>query len=232
MAPKPFLDFDPDAWLTDPELRDCEREDRSTLIDLMCLAHRGTPYGHITNSSGAISDEKIAKVLHLTPSEFNASKTRLLLKTRIFIAEHTGAIYIPRMVRDGAIKAAATEGGKRGGNPRLITTTAAALRAKPITLEFYCGQLPEHLRVPAVAGAVAEWLEYRQRRRLVLTAEAVKRQAATLGALSADQAVQWITCAIDRGWQGLYPPPAGYRQQQQNSSQQPSKAKREYDSDV
>jgi hypothetical protein len=228
MATKEFLAFDCEAWLTDPELRDCEREDRSTLIDLMALAHRGHPYGHVTNSSGAISDEKIAKVLHLTKSEFAASKARLLLKTRIFIAEHTGAIYIPRMVRDGAIKSAATEGGQRGGNPSLTKRETAA-RSKPITLEFYRSKLPAHLQTDPVRDAVAEWIEYRQRRRLVLTAQAVERQATILSALSAEQAVAWITCAIDRSWQGFYPPPSSYRAA---SASPAAKAKREFQSDV
>ena len=229
MAHKHSIDLDADAWLTDPELRDCEREDRSTLIDLMCLATRGSPYGHVNNSHGAITDDKIAKLFHLTPSEFVASKARLLLKTRIFIAEQSGAIYIPRMVRDGAIKAASTEGGQRGGNPAL-TKREAVVRAKPITITIYMDAMAQHLQTPAVTGAVTEWLDYRQRRRLVLTKQAVERQSKTLSGLSADQAIEWIACAIDRGWQSFYPPPSSYRNT--SSNQASAKSKREYASDV
>lgn len=223
-----MLQFDTAAWLTNMELRDCSPHDRGILIDLMCLAHRGDPYGHIAKGGSAKQPHSIADYLRIDRKEFSECVKRLMDSGRIGIAEQSGAIYIPRMVRDGSIAAASKEGGMRGGNPALITRKEKAERSAPITVEVYWSELPMHLRTPAIRDAVTEWLEYRKRRRIVLTQAAIKRQVGTLTPLSPEQAVQWITCAIDRGWQSFYPPPADRYQPKQQLTHVDHKTTKEF----
>ena len=223
---KTIIDFDTDAWLSDHELRMCEPQDRGVLIDIMCLAKKGQPEGHVTTGKGAaISDSHIARFLHMDQSVFCECKSRLLASNRICIAEHTGAIYVPRMVRDAAIREASTDGGRKGGNPQLTRIgdepDAKPKASKPITVAYFWNKLPCHLQTPDMRDAVAEWIEYRQRTRLVLTTAAVAREVRTLSPLTAPQAVEWITCAIDKQWRGFYPPPQ--RAQEQRRSDDKSK---------
>ena len=208
------LAFDTKAWLTDAELRCVPPEARGCLIDLMCYAHQGQPYGHVSVSGKPMNDEMIARLLYLPPEEWARIKTILLESHRIYVAEHTGSIYIKRMVRDHEQRMLATEGGMRGGNPQLLDRTdeprpVKAERAKPITALIYWNRLPAHLQTPEMKDAVNEWHDYRTRRKILLTRESMARQINTLAPLSPDQAVVWIQTAIDRNWRGLYPPPNG-----------------------
>ena len=212
MSSKTIIDLDTHAWLSDPELRMCEPQDRGVLIDIMCLAKKGQPEGHVTNgNSAAMEDAHIARFLHLDAGLFSECKARLLTANRIGIAEHTGAIFVPRMVRDAAIREAATAGGRKGGNPQLTLIGEEPAEkpkaSRPITVAYFWNKLPTHLQTPEMRDAVAEWIEYRQRKRLVLTSAAVSREINTLAPLNAEQAVEWITCAIDKQWRGFYPPP-------------------------
>ena len=212
MSSKTIIDLDTHAWLSDPELRMCDPEDRGVLIDLMCLAKKGQPEGHVTNGGGAaMSDAHVARFLHLDVGRFAECKRRLLSNNRIAVAEHTGAIYVPRMVRDAAIRDASIAGGRKGGNPQLLLIgddhESKPKAARPITVAYFWNKLPQHLQTSEMRDAVSEWIEYRQRRRLVLTTNAVSREIATLSPLTSQQAIEWITCAIDKQWRGFYPPP-------------------------
>ena len=234
MSSKTIIDLDTHAWLSDPEMRMCEPQDRGVLIDLMCLAKKGQPEGHVTNVNGAaMPDAHIARFLHLDVDVFAACKARLLVNNRICIAEHTGAIYIPRMVRDAAIRDAATAGGRKGGNPTLLADEPEEKpkASRPITVGFFWNKLPMHLQTPEMRSAITEWIEYRQRKRFVLTAAAVTREVNTLAPLTAAQAVEWITCAIDKQWRGFYPPPQQQQATRREQRQQVTAAK-EYKSHV
>jgi len=236
MSSKTIIDLDTHAWLSDPELRMCEPQDRGVLIDLMCLAKKGQPEGHVTNGNGAaMPDAHIARFLHLDVDVFAACKARLLVNNRICIAEHSGAIYVPRMVRDAAIREASTDGGRRGGNPQLTLIADAhddkPKASRPITVNYFWNKLPSHLQTPDMRDAVTEWIEYRQRKRFVLTAAAVAREVNTLAPLTASQAVEWITCAIDKQWRGFYPPPRQQADERRDKRRQDTAA-REYTSHV
>ena len=234
MSSKTIIDLDTHAWLSDPELRMCEPQDRGVLIDLMCLARGGRPEGHVTSGNGAaLDDVHIARFLHVDADLFAKCKDRLLVNNRICIAEHTRAIFIPRMVRDAAIRDAATAGGRMGGNPTLLGDEPEdkPKASRPITVGFFWNKLPMHLQTPGMRDAVTEWIEYRQRKRFVLTAAAVAREVNTLAPLTASQAVEWITCAIDKQWRGFYPPPQQQQATRREQRQQDTAAK-EYKSHV
>ena len=232
------LAFDTRAWLGDAELRCVPPEARGCLIDLMCYAHQGQPYGHVSVSGKPMNDEMIARLLYLPPDEWARIKTLLLESHRIYVAEHTGSIYIKRMVRDHEQRMLATEGGKRGGNPQLLLLDggddpvhAQKERAKPITALIYWNRLPAHLQTPEMKDAVNEWHDYRTRRKILLTRESMARQINTLAPLSPEQAVHWIHTAIDRNWRGIYPPPNGDSPARTTQNQKPARpASKEYPS--
>jgi hypothetical protein len=210
---KQLLMLDTRAWLTDLDLRACLPEDRSHLLDLMCIAEDGKPKGFVTLGNGtAVPDGQIARMMNIDEDAWMAARDRLIASKRIHRTE-SGSIYIARMVRDAEIAASAKEGGARGGNPNIVTGRKAP-RAKAITLKFYLSQLPDSLADDAdVRDAVGEWLEYRDRKRFVLTTDAVDRQVSKLRHLKPEQAAMWLRCAVDKQWRGLYPPPAQYMEE-------------------
>ena len=231
------LAFDTRAWLGDAELRCVPPEARGCLIDLMCYAHQGQPYGHVSVSGKPMTDDMIARLLYLHPDEWARIKTILLESHRIYVAEHTGSIYIKRMVRDHEQKMLATEGGKKGGNPQLLLDGTVepypkTERSKPITAQMYWNRLPPHLQTAPMRDAVNEWHEYRTRRKILLTRESMARQINTLAPLSPDQAVIWIQTAIDRNWRGIYPPPNGYARQESNTKRKQDTQAKEFKSNV
>lgn len=208
------LAFDTLAWIGDAELRCLPPEARGCLIDLMAYAHSGDPYGYCTVSGKAMDDEMVSHLLRIDVARWTKIKAALISAHRISVAEHSGCIYIKRMVRDGVLKEAATEGGKRGGNPVLFgesTDDPKEEKSKPVSALLYWNKLPLHLQTDEMREAVNEWHEYRSRKRpsILLTRLSMMRQINQIAPLSAEQAVHWIHTAIDRNWRGLYPPPNG-----------------------
>ena len=202
------IEFDAQRWLSDPRLRECSRADRGTLIDIMALASTGIPYGYLIDSSGIIPDGTIARTFGMDIAEWLASKAALAALGRIVVTD-LGAIYVPRMVKDGIVYEQQKECGKIGGNPKITKTKHE--RCKPITVEYYLSKLPEsHRNCVELKQQIEEWHEYRQRRRIVLTTAAVDRQVSQLSPLSPVEAARWLRCAIDRQWRGIYPPPANW----------------------
>lgn len=206
------LAFDTLAWIGDAELRCLPPEARGCLIDLMAYAHSGDPYGYCTVSGKAMDDEMVSHLLRIDVERWTKIKASLITAHRISVAEHSGCIYIKRMVRDGVLKDMATDGGKRGGNPVLFvesTDDPKEEKSKPVSALLYWNKLPLHLQTDEMKDAVNEWHEYRARKKILLTRQSMVRQINQIAPLSAEQAVHWIHTAIDRNWRGLYPPPNG-----------------------
>lgn len=86
---------------------------------MLALMHEGTPYGHLTVGSEALSDTKLARMVGES-----AGKVRRLLQEleahNVFSRTETGTIYSRRMIRDEHIRNVRAESGKKGGNPNLI----------------------------------------------------------------------------------------------------------------
>ena len=220
------LPLDTVAWMADAELRCLDPVARGCLIDLMCYAHHGSPYGFVTTSGVPMNDQMLARLMQMDVRAWKETKAALIQHHRIDVAEGNGAIFIKRMVRDYERKMLATEGGHKGGNPDLVqpqlfkpeVEDEKAQRAKPITVAAYWNKLPSHLQVAAMRDAVSEWHDYRLRRKICLTKQSMARQVAQLTPLSPEQAVHWIHTAIDRNWRGLYPPPNGDSRPAQNQT--------------
>lgn len=58
---RPSFQFYPADWLNDPALQVCSWEAKGLWIDLLCLMHQGSPYGHLTLPNGKPIDVKMLK---------------------------------------------------------------------------------------------------------------------------------------------------------------------------
>jgi hypothetical protein len=103
-------------WLDNKELRRCSPASRGVLADLMCLAHEGSPYGHLSDRMGPLTDDFMAARCILSPKSFRIAVEELKTADRLRI--EGGVIYIPRMVSDEATRVRRAEGGKASiGHP-------------------------------------------------------------------------------------------------------------------
>ncbi len=85
----------------------------------MCLAHEGTPYGHLSDQVGALLDSYLASKCRISVKRFLKAIDELKEFKRIY-ATADGILYVPRMVRDEEIRLRRANGGKlSSGNPKL-----------------------------------------------------------------------------------------------------------------
>jgi len=70
--------------------------------------------------------------------------------------------------------------------------------------------IPDSLNIPEFVSAYRDWIKDRKDRKKPITELAAKRQLNTLDKLGATESIRWINCAIEKGWQGFYEPPAEY----------------------
>lgn len=115
---RPWMQLFTRDWLDNKELRRCLPESRSVLIDLMCLASEGNPFGFLADDIGPLKDEYMASRCAMTVSKFRRCLSELIQYERVTKTKDT--LMIPRMVRDEEIKLARINAGKTGGNPNLV----------------------------------------------------------------------------------------------------------------
>lgn len=107
MSGRRWMKFWPQDWQRDPALRSCSLAARGLWMEMLCVAHEGAPYGHVTINSKAMTSRQIASVAGVTERE----AMRLIGELEdagVFSRTADGVIYSRRMVRD----AAATEAGR------------------------------------------------------------------------------------------------------------------------
>lgn len=204
---KPWFPFDAMAWVGDPILRLCTLESKGLLIELMALAHHGTPVGYVNHSGKALSDKEIARLVGEEVTKVKICIDELLGKARILESEN--GYYIKRMVKDAGTLEKCVEAGNKG---------AEVKEQGKVTVDSFIKALCKD--TPAIRDAFAEWIEYRNKRKLPSTIQSVKRQASVLKELNADEVPVWVHCAIDRGWRSFFCPPTSYKQRPSTSRYQ------------
>lgn len=105
-------------WLDNKELRRCSPLARAVYIDLRCLAHEGRPYGHLADDIGALTDAYLASRCMVSARDF--SKAMKELSEHRQIATSAGAVCVPDMVDEEAIRLTKSRAGSAGGNPNLL----------------------------------------------------------------------------------------------------------------
>lgn len=114
----PWFKFYPTDWRADPALRMCSATARGVWIDLICLMHEATPYGHLLINGHCPTDTQVAVLLGMPPQEFSSAKGELE-QAGVFSHTKDGVIYSRKMTRRFKKAATARRNGRLGGNPKL-----------------------------------------------------------------------------------------------------------------
>jgi len=118
MTKHPWLKFYASNWRSDPALKMCSMAARGLWIEMICLMHEATPYGHLLVSGRSPTDTQLA-VLVGAPSEQIPELLRELEQAGVFSRTKEGVIYSRRLTRMQKKAATARKNGQRGGNPKL-----------------------------------------------------------------------------------------------------------------
>lgn len=106
-----------DDWQGDAELRTCSLAAQGLWMRLLCIAHKGTPIGHVTINGKVPTAKKLAAVVGVSEKEV----TKLLAEldeAGVFSRTADGTIYNRRMEKEGKQRDAGRDAATRrwGGN--------------------------------------------------------------------------------------------------------------------
>jgi hypothetical protein len=105
-------------WKNNSKIRSSSLAARGFWMELLCIAHEGNPYGHVTINNKPATPAQLAKNAGTT----EATAIKLLKELEdcgVFSRTDNGIIYSRRMVRDKATSEESAQHGRRGGNPSL-----------------------------------------------------------------------------------------------------------------
>lgn len=105
-------------WRNDPALKMCSMAARGLWIEMICLMHQATPYGHLLVNGQCPTDAQLA-VLVGAPSDQIAALLGELEAAGIFSRTKEGTIYSRKLSRMAKKAATARNNGRKGGNPSL-----------------------------------------------------------------------------------------------------------------
>lgn len=115
---RPAFQFYPGDWLRDAALRSVSVEARGLWIDMICLMHQGTPYGHLRFGQKIIDADNLGRMVGLD----GRLTTRLideLTQAGVCCPGTDGVIFSKRMIQDEELRLKRISGGHLGGNPAL-----------------------------------------------------------------------------------------------------------------
>lgn len=88
-------------WQRDPALRMCSLAARGLWMELLCIAHEGTPYGHVTVNGRPLSPAQIAGIVGAKAKEKEVLRLLEELEfSGVFSKTPEGTIFSRRMIRD------------------------------------------------------------------------------------------------------------------------------------
>ncbi|GAC1601588.1 MAG: hypothetical protein NVS3B2_04630 [Ramlibacter sp.] len=130
MSARRWIKFWPQDWQREPALRICSLAARGLWMDLLCIMHDGTPYGHLTINAQVPTPAQLGRITGSAESEV-AGLLGELEAARVFSRTPAGIIYSRRLVRDALAGEKAAQDGATGGNPHLrrgVVPKAARVR--------------------------------------------------------------------------------------------------------
>jgi hypothetical protein len=122
MSGAPWMKFFPSDWRADQSLRVCSLAARGLWIEMLCVMHNATPYGHLLINGSPVSDTQLAMLAGTSSNQIPALVGELEL-AGVFSRTGKGVIYSRRMTRDEKKAALARKNGLQGGNPNLCNQT-------------------------------------------------------------------------------------------------------------
>lgn len=119
MAKRPSFQFYPGDWLRDTALRTCSVSARGLWIEMICLMHEGSPYGHLKVGQKVILPSDLARMVGAKTRDVNRWLAELF-RSNVCEKRDDGTVLSRRMVRDEEIRLKRAAGGAKGGNPALL----------------------------------------------------------------------------------------------------------------
>lgn len=99
MNKNPWFKFYPTDWKADNQLKLCSAASRGLWIEMLCICHQATPYGHFL-IDGSVPTETELSVLTGIPTEQITALIGELASRSIFSRTSKGVIYSRKMVND------------------------------------------------------------------------------------------------------------------------------------
>lgn len=118
----PFLKFYTSDWRSDPALKMCSMAARGLWIELICLMHEASPYGHLLVNGHSVTDAQLGALVGAPPEQITALLGELEA-AGVFSRTRAGVIYSRKLTRLAKKAATARNNGRKGGNPSLSNTT-------------------------------------------------------------------------------------------------------------
>ena len=116
---RPSFQFYPADWRKDPAHSACSLAARGLWIELMCIAHEGDNYGHLSINGKPMTTQQVARMVGESPTTVVKLMTELE-DANVFSRGEDGSIYSRRMVKDERIRNVRADAGRLGGNPNLL----------------------------------------------------------------------------------------------------------------
>lgn len=99
MSAQPWMKFYPRDWRGDQALRVVSLPARGLWIEMLCVMHEGSPYGHLTVGAQPCSDAVLARLVGTSVEEVQALLVELGA-AGVFRRTRGGVIYSKRMTDD------------------------------------------------------------------------------------------------------------------------------------
>ena len=115
---EPWLKFYASDWRSDPRLKMCSAGARGVWIEMICLMHEATPYGHLLIYGQPPNEAQLASLTGIPLAELEQYLFELE-QMGVFSRTREGVIYSRKLVRMASRSAKMRKNGKQGGNPKL-----------------------------------------------------------------------------------------------------------------
>ena len=119
---EPWLKFYTSDWRADPRLKMCSPAARGMWIEMICLMHEATPYGHLMIHGQSPNEAQLASLTGILSAEV-PDLIGELERLGVFSRTREGVIYSRKLVRMASRAAVSRKNGKKGGNPTLGNQT-------------------------------------------------------------------------------------------------------------
>ena len=115
----PYFKFYPTDWKADDQLKFCSAAARGVWIEMLCICHNATPYGHFLIDGISPTDAELT-VLTGIPTEQITQAMGELESRKIFSRTAKGVIYSRKLVRDEKKRREGKKNGSNGGGNPLL----------------------------------------------------------------------------------------------------------------
>jgi hypothetical protein len=162
VSSNPWLKFYPRDWRGDQALRAVSVAARGLWIEMLCIMHEASPYGHLILGGRAVSNDVLARVSGLGAEECNTLVAELE-SAGVFSRTRKAVIYSRRMVKDHSRsekgrKSIARRWKQEPENPQENRQPNSSPNKSPITQKPEARSQKEREDKPLSERAIPDWL--------------------------------------------------------------------------